>query len=93
MSKVTQYADDITLTLKHSYSVKKAFTLIHLYESASGSKLNTEKSEGLWIGAVRGSSERPVPIRWHPTQLKILGIWLGYGNLAASSWLPRVEKF
>ena len=93
VSKVSQYADDMTLTLGNSYSVKRAFALVRLYESASGSKLNAEKSEGLWIGSARDSPERPVDIRWQQSQLKILGVWFGYGNVAASNWLSRVEKF
>ena len=68
------------------------FTHINLYERASGSKLNSDKSEGLWIGASRGSKNRPVNINWQTHKLKILGVWFGYGDLTQDNWLSRVEK-
>ena len=91
-AKCSHYADDLTLLLRDSYSVKRAFTLVNIYEQASGSKLNSVKSEGLWIGASRGSQERPVNINWQSHKLKILGVWFGYGDLTPDNWLSRVEK-
>ena len=48
--KLEAYADDVTLTLKDDTSVVHAFDTISEYERASGSKLNKNKTEGLYIG-------------------------------------------
>ncbi|KAK3728096.1 hypothetical protein QZH41_003920 [Actinostola sp. cb2023] len=90
--KTSQYADDLTLTLRDSYSIKRSFVHITMYERASGCKLNRDKCEGLWIGSSRGSIERPVNIRWVADKVKILGIWLGYGDLTEFNWTQRVVK-
>ncbi|KAK3702160.1 hypothetical protein QZH41_004381 [Actinostola sp. cb2023] len=90
--KTSQYADDLTLTLRDSYSIKRSFKHITMYERASGCKLNRDKCEGLWIGSSRGSIERPVNIRWVADKVKILGIWLGYGDLTEFNWTQRVVK-
>ena len=46
-AKCSHYADDLTLLLRDSLSVKRSFTVVKIYERASGSKLNSEKSDGL----------------------------------------------
>ena len=91
-AKCSHYADDLTLMLRDSYSVKRAFTVVNLYERASGSKLNSDKSEGLWIGASLGSPERQVNITWQSLKIKLLGVWFGVGNLDEENWHSRAEK-
>ena len=48
-SKVSQYADDGNLTLVDEYSITKAFEIVCTFEKGSGSKLNLDKTEGMWL--------------------------------------------
>ena len=91
-AKCSPYAEDLTLKLRDSYSVRRAFSVVNLYERAFGSKLNAEKSEGLWIGEARGSAEQPININWQLHKIKLLGVWFGYGNLDEENWHSRAEK-
>ena len=81
-SKVSQYADDTTVILANDFSVNKAFHIIHVFEQGSGSHLNTQKTEGLWIGTSAGRTTGPVNITWVTDKLKILGVYFGNYNLA-----------
>ena len=53
-SKVSQYADDTTLILADNYSITQSFHLINIFERGSGSRLNAQKTEGLWLGSAAG---------------------------------------
>ena len=75
--KLTQYADDATLILKDELSVLRSFDIIGRYEQGSGSKLNYEKSEGIYIGNQEGRNTGPVPITWKTDYIKVLGTQIG----------------
>ena len=49
-SKISQYADDSTLTLKDDQSVVRSFDVIVRYESATGGKLDMTKTERIYVG-------------------------------------------
>lgn len=51
--KLSQYADDTTLLLKDTSSIMHTFTILNLYERASGAKINREKCKGLWSGSLK----------------------------------------
>ena len=90
LSPISQYADDTSLILTDDRSSKSAFDTYSLYESGSGAKLNMSKSKGLWLGSWVGRSNPPVALDWSSTKLKILGFFLGLGNLEDDNWRPRV---
>jgi hypothetical protein len=46
------------------HQLKNAFKVIKRFEKASGAKLNTHKTEGLWVGSWRGRKDKPVNINW-----------------------------
>ena len=91
-SKVSQYADDTTLVLADEYSITQSFRLINAFERGSGSRLNAQKTEGLWIGSAAGKQTGPVNITWTTDKLKILGIYFGNSNVALANWIDRVTK-
>ena len=47
------------------------------YERIAGAKVNFDKSEGLRLGAWRGSNTLPGPFRWSDGPIRILGVWFG----------------
>ena len=90
VSPVHQYADDTTLLLSTDDSIKAVFDIYSLFEKASGSRLNKSKSKGLWLGSWVGRADPPVALDWSPSKLKILGIYVGLGNLEEDNWGPRI---
>ena len=68
-----------------------AFETYDLYEKASGSKLNRVKSKGLWLGSWRGRLDPPVDLDWSSLKLKVLGVFIGAGDLVEENWRPRVD--
>ena len=91
ISPIVQYADDTSLVLTSDDSIKAAFEAFALFERASGSKLNLAKSKGLWLGGWSGRPDPPVPLDWSSSKLKVLGIYIGPGNLEEDNWRPRID--
>ena len=91
-SRVSQYADDTTLILANDYSITRCFHIVHIFQNGSGSRLNTTKTEGLWIGRSAGRLTGPVNITWVTDKLKILGLYFGHANLDHANWDPRLSK-
>ena len=78
--KISQYADDTTITLDGS---KKSFTSalldLGLFGEISGLRLNSKNSEILWIGACTGRQDKLCPekdLKWVTDKLKALGVWI-----------------
>ena len=91
-SKVSQYADDTTLILANNYSISQCFHVVNIFEKRSGSRLNTTKTEGLWIGRSGGRPTGPVNITWVTDKLKILSSYFGNENLDHANWDNRLAK-
>ena len=89
-SKISQYADDATLTLADDQSVIRAFDIINKFEAATGGKLNMEKTEGIYIGNKAGKTQGPVPIRWKTENIDVLGAKIG--NNQQQQWREKVAK-
>lgn len=89
-SVINQYADDTTLTLVSDDSIKAAFKIYGLYESASGAKLNQTKSKGLWLGPWSGRTDPPVQLLWTSIKIPCLGVWIGPGVTHGDNWGKRL---
>ena len=78
--KLSQYADDTTLILDGSEkSLSEALRVLESFEKFSGLRLNSKKTETLWIGSCAGKSEKLYPekdFNWQNTKVKALGVWL-----------------
>ena len=48
-TKLCMFADDTQLFNKNDESVKKYFDILTIYEKASGSEVNYEKTKGMYI--------------------------------------------
>ena len=90
--KISQYADDALLMLLGEYSMQEAFKMINIYEQGSGSKLNMNKTKGMWLGSKRGQTTGPIDITWITDQLKLLDIYVGSDQAIIMSWTKRIDK-
>ena len=78
--KISQYADDTNMILDGS---KKFFTSalldLEVFCEISGLRLNSKKTEFLWIGACTGRQDKLCPkkdLRWVTDKLKASGVWI-----------------
>ena len=93
-SKISQYADNRNLTLVDEYSITKTFEIVRIFEKGSGSKLNLNKTEGMWFGSMPGRTDGPVNIKWRTDFIKVLGIFLtmSHCDFLSLNWNFRIEK-
>ena len=76
------------------YSITKAFEIVRIFEKGSGSKLNLDKTEGMWFGSMAGRTDGPVNIKWRTDFIKVLGIFFTMSNcnFLSLNWNFRIEK-
>ena len=90
LSPISQYADDTSLVVCSDDAIRACFEVYDVYERGSGSKLNLSKSKGLWLGPWANRSDPPVTLDWSSVKIKVLGVFLGPGNLDDVNWKPRI---
>ena len=91
LSPISQYADDTSLIVSSDDAIKAVFEIYALFERASGSRLNQAKSKGLWLGGWCGRSDPPVALEWSSSKIKVLGVFIGAGDLDVDNWRPRID--
>ena len=91
LSPITQYADDTSLIVGSDRSIRAVFDTYSLFEKGSGAKLNHSKSKGLWLGSWSGRQDPPVSLDWTSSKIKVLGVFIGPGNLDEDNWRPRTD--
>ena len=74
LHKISQYADDTSLTVVGDESTAHLEYHLDLYERASGAKVNKEKCESLWLGSNQNWTNKPLGFRWTSDRIKVLGI-------------------
>ena len=57
--KISQYADDATNFVKNERSLCHLLRVVNIYERGSGAKLNTTKSEAMWLSRWRANGASP----------------------------------
>ena len=83
----------MTILLLHGeYFIRKALVMITIYEKGSGSKLNMDKTKGMWPGFKASQTTGQDDIQWINDKLKLLGITFGSDSAVLTSWRERVYK-
>ena len=72
--KITQLADDTTLFLKDTPSLRSVFSFLDRFNRCSGLKLNRSKTEIMWIGSERHSCSKPLGLKIAKDSVKCLGV-------------------
>ena len=58
--------------------MQNIFSILDIFARVSGLKVNYEKTEAMWIGATKDSTNTMFPeknIKWSFDKVKALGIW------------------
>ena len=64
------YADDTQLFNNTEQSIVETFSTLEIYEKASGSKMNLDKTEAIYIGKWKGKIPIYDKINWSKTAVK-----------------------
>jgi exonuclease III len=91
-AKINQFVDDTQLFAKNEASLPYIFKDLHIYEKASGAKMNKEKTKGLMIGKNRHSQPTFTEIIWTKDYVKTLGICHGYNINDDDIWRSKITK-
>ena len=91
--KISQYADDTSLTVVSNESIERLAYHLDLYEKASGAKVNREKCEGLWLDSNQNWTDKPLGFKWQSDKIKVLGIHIGNMDLCHTIWDEKIDKF
>ena len=71
------YADYITVFLTDVNDIKCVLDILRKFSKVSGLKLNSTKTEAMWIGSNKKCKRKPVDLRWklYPcNNVKALGV-------------------
>lgn len=82
--KESTYADDMKVCVTTENSIFELFKLLEKYESATNSKVNKDKTEGLWLGNWIGRTDTPLNLKWTSGEVKHLGVYVGNNRDIAS---------
>ena len=85
-ARVSAFADDITVFVSRRLDIKSVKEAVVEYEWIAGAKVNFDKSEGLRLGAWRGSNTLPGPFRWSDGPIRIHGVWFGPDLQLERNW-------
>ena len=91
--KISQYTDDATNFVKNERSLCHLLETVNKYERGSGVKLNTSKSEAMWLGRWRANGASPFGLQW-VNKVKILGVYFSNGlvNVDEDNWRCKLDK-
>ena len=92
--KLLQYADDTNGLLKDEKSAEAFLRTVKDFGSYSGLRLNTDKTEAMWLGSYRNKVAKPLGILWPNKPLRILGVHMSYDKEAniKLNFEDRIDK-
>ena len=66
------------------------FLFFHITSVARGPNLTVLNATGLCLGSWSGCTDSPVDIEWTSESVKVLGVFVGSGNVEEANWTPRI---
>ena len=89
-AKLNMFADDTQILNKTEESIDETFRILGIYESASGAKMNFNKTVGMFLGKWRNKKPRFKNIHWTKNPVKALGVMHGYNVDIDTIWLDKI---
>ena len=74
-ARVSAFADDVTVFVSHRQDIEAVKEAVVECQRIAEAKFNFDKSEGLHLGAWRGSNSLPGPFCWSGGPIRIIGVW------------------
>lgn len=90
--KVVQHADDTTIFVTDNKEFTMLEKIFYTYSEGSGSKINVQKTQGLWLGAWKNRQDTPGNFKWTNEKIKILGIYFGNEVRPEDNWAERLNR-
>ena len=91
--KLTQYADDKVVCVTTDNSILELFRSLNRYEMATNSRINKDKTIGVWIGAFRNKDKDFAGIQWKDEPVESLGVFVGNDrNLCSVTGFNAVKE-
>ena len=90
--KIIQHADDTTIFISKNSDFDNIKQILNTYCQGIGSKLNVNKTKGLWLGNWKHRGDRPCKFSWTNDKMKILGIVVGNNVTPEDNWGARSNK-
>ena len=72
-AKISQFADDTTLILEDTISLRKAMNIVNSFGALSGLQLNKKKTKAMWIGSSSKNKSMPIEFECPKEPIKFLG--------------------
>ena len=91
--KLVQHADDTTVFLTNNEEFPKLTNILKIFSEGTGSKINQQKTTGLWLGTWKTRTDKPGGYKWVNDKIKILGINFGNQVTEHDNWDPQINKF
>ena len=93
-TKILQYADDTIAVLSDTNSAHVFFKLLDGFGNLSGLKINSSKTEGMWIGSLKNNEEKPFGIKWPCGAIKAIGVFFSYDDnqLCTKNFNERLDR-
>ncbi|KAM4019696.1 uncharacterized protein ACNLHF_000345 [Anomaloglossus baeobatrachus] len=89
--RVVAYADDVTIFVSSDGEAEWLMSEVNRYSEASGSKINRDKCESLWLGGGDPGFDLPDTLPGPKVSAKVLGIEFGQGDYPKQNWESRLE--
>ena len=91
--KLSAYADDVTLFISKYTDLIALQEIINMYESASNSRVNWNKTCGLALGGLNVQEcQQIVAGKWSIDGIKVLGVYLGNETFIKTNWVQLENK-
>jgi len=92
--KICQHADDSFLLLADIESLGQSLKTIREFSELTGTKLNKNKSQGIWLGEYREYPKQACDINFTDDPVRCLGIYIGHNKLKCheKNWNEKIEK-
>ena len=70
------------------------FNLLDVFRKLSGLRVNTSKTEGMWVGSLRNNESKPFGIKWSGEPIKALGVYYFYDTklLHEKNFIERLDS-
>ena len=82
--KLSCYADDLTCFLSDIDSANNMLNVLEQFHSISSLQVNIDKTEAMWLGRYKHSTDCPLLVKW-TNYIKVLGIIFSYDEKLAIS--------